>query len=470
MYLSDGIQTITPTPVKRTFHEISGTVTSKLDLRNAEEKAIPLKGAAVLVTQSLEDDPSACIVNQTTTDTFGEYSVIVCDDFPVTLTFSRYDHEAFQDTVPKETATYGLTMQYDKKNLIVPRLIVRPVVDPEFAEEEALLPTEVTTDQLSVINIEAADPEAFYYRNTVMERDGMFKSVAALSPPTDDPKEYAYPNEKLKLQYVMEDERFGLDNGGIVTVNTDERSTAVAELTASYKGYLRISEPEESNTIYMLVFDKAKYEANSEIAYMGMAYDNGLVTTEELCLDPGTYKVFVFKGSSLATSVSTLRDVNLLKQFLAEGILHDENCTQMEVVVETGKITPLKNALPPKALTGDALCSIRFVTEQTETGDLRVKFYMDKLPAGKWVRGMRVAQRVAPINPAAPDTTLSDITYYTHYGYGELPSGEFYLGRDGNNKAEGTLSVLYADESDYYSSYTINIHISETLPTPDISL
>lgn len=469
--LSGGDQTITATPVLRSFRTMTGTVTSKFDLDDTTETAIPLNGAAVLVTQILTDDPSACIVNQTTTGADGRYSVSVCADFPVTITFSRYDHEAFQDTVSEETDTYDLTMQYDKRNLIIPKLIVKPIVDPEFAEEEALPPTEVTTDQLSVINAEAADPEAFYYWNTVIERDGMFKSVVRLSPPRGSEKESAYPNEKLKLQFVLEDERFVLDNGGIVTVNTDERSTAVAELTAAYKGYLRINEPTESNTIYMLVFDKAKYDVNSDHACVGMVYDNGLVTTEELHLDPGTYKVFVFKGSSLSTSVSTLRDVNLLKQFLKDGILHDENCTQLDAVVETGRITPLKNALPPKALTGDALCSIRFVTEQTESGDLRVKFYMDKLPAGKRVTSMIANPDVVPVNPAAPDTSLSGITYYTSFGIGytALPSGEFYLGRGANNKAEGYLIVGYMDVNDL-SIYHINIRISETLPTPHISL
>ena len=469
--LSGDSTTITAAPVERTFHKISGTVTSKLALNDTKENTIPLKGAAVLVTQSLADDPSACIINHATTGADGRYSVSVCDDFNVTLTFSRDDHQAVQKEVAAgiATTTCDVTLQVDKKNLIIPRLMVRPILDPEVGEEDTAQRTEVTTDQLLVTSIEAANPTAFFYRNTTMERNGMFRSIVELSPPTNDPKEYVYPDQNLKLRFVMNDERIVLDNS-VVTVTTDQRSAAVAQLTATYKGYLRISEPWESNTIYMLVFDKAKYDAGGDNAYMGMVYDNGVVTTEELYLDPGTYKVFVFKGSSIATSVSTLSDVKLIKQFLAEGILHDENCKQLDAVVEAGRITPLHNALPSKALTGDALCSIRFVTEQTETGDLRVKFYMDKLPAGKQVVGMRLAQRVVAKNPNGSDTDLARIKYYTDYNAGELPSGEFYLGRDENNKAEGTLSVVYRKESNYYSTYTINIQISETLPTPHISL
>ena len=142
----------------------------------------------------------------------------------------------------------------------------------------------------------------------------------------------------------------------------------------------------------MLVFDKAKYDEGADDACVGMAYGNGMVTTQDLKLDAGEYKVFVFKGNSLATSISTLESALLLKQYLKEGILHTENCTEMYAVVENGKITPLKNAIPAKALTGDALCSMRFVTKQTESGDLRVKFYIDKVPEGQRVYDINLTQ------------------------------------------------------------------------------
>ena len=181
------------------------------------------------------------------------------------------------------------------------------------------------------------------------------------------------------------------------------------------------------------VVDKAKYEANADDACVGIAYGNGLVTTENLKLDAGDYKVFVFKGRGLLNSINTLKSANLLKQYLKEGILHTENCTEMDAVVVNGKITPLENAIPEKALTPDALCSMRFVTEQTESGDLRVKFYMDKVPEGKRVRGMELKQN------ATPENGLKEIYHKTDLDKGELPSGEFYLGRDSNNKADGTL-------------------------------
>lgn len=470
--LSADSHTITGAPVARTFHKITGTVTSKFDRSDTAEKAIPLKGAAVLVTQSLDDDPSACIVNRATTDICGDYEVSVCDDLPVTITFSRYDHEAFQDTVAKGTTTYDCTMQYDKKNLIIPKLVVRPIEDPEFkkdAEDGALPAVEVTTDQLKLEEVEVIDGASgtFFYQNTILEYNNKFRSAVALAPAGNESADTpAYPNKSLKLRFALDDERFVLENNGEITVTTDVNSTAVAELTATYKGYLRLNTLGESDTVYMLVFDETKYTTNPSDAYVGMAYGSGMVTTEDLHLDAGKYKVFVFKGNGLSTNIRTLSSANLLQQYMNDGTLNSKNCTQQVVNVENGKITSLKEAIPQTALTADALCSIHFETEQTATGNLRVKFYIDKVPEGQRVYDINLTQ------PGVLDDTginLTDIQYYTGFGQDELPSGEFCLVRHTDNKVEGILNVHYSNLNSS-SKYTITVKISETLPTPHISL
>lgn len=468
--LSADRQTITATPEERPFRTITGNVMSKLILSDVNETAIPLNGAAVQVTQSLTDDPYACIVNHATTDIEGNYSVSVCDDFPVTITFSRFDHETIPKKMPNVTAAsadaWNVTMQYAIKNIIIPRLVVTPIEDPDFGEDQSLQPVELTTDQLSLREMKTAS--AAYYQNTFWLNNNVVRSVVALTPGTGSSTESACPNQSIQLQFQISDERLVLDNDGKITVTTDERSTAVANLTAVYRGYLRLNALEEANTIYMLVYDKAKYNAGSGDAYVGMVYGNGLVTTEELKLDAGEYKIFVFKGSDLVNSISALASVNTLQQYLKDGILHDENCKQIDAVVENGKITPLEKAIPAKALTGDALCSIQFVTEQTENGDLRVKFYVEKVPEGQRIYYIALEQSTPPVNPANPLEKLKDIIYYTGFGQDELPSGEFYLGRDPyTNKAEGFLNVGYNSS---YSSYTIRFKISEELPSPHISL
>ena len=126
----------------------------------------------------------------------------------MTITFSRYDHKDIQKTVEENTdadaEAWDATLQYGKQNLIIPKLVVKPIEDPELAADEALQPMEIMTDWLELKEVKADDPDAFYYWNTVLEHNNMFRSAVALSPSLEG-KDFAYPNKSLTLQFALND-------------------------------------------------------------------------------------------------------------------------------------------------------------------------------------------------------------------------------------------------------------------------